>query len=346
MRSPWPLAQPVAAQRHRGGTATLQPHSRDRGRRRNPAVIQPLAVAAGCLCLLTACGGSGTPASSATPASTATAAPATGSAAPPATPGTGRVRKILVIMEENHSAGEVFPSGMPYLWRLAQRYGHATNWTAIGHPSLPNYLAIFGGSAFNSPPDCSPGSGCNYPGPSVFGQALARGETARAYQESMPAPCDTSSSGAYDVNHNPWAYFPSEAAACRAGDVPAGTPASGTLVSDVRAGTLPTIGMITPNLNHDGHNGTLAQADAWLHGWLPVLMSGPDWRQGRLAIVVVFDEGDTTNQVPFVFIAPGVSGAVLRQPADHYALTRMIDEVIGARPLRQATRAVSIASRW
>ncbi|HUZ53165.1 MAG TPA: hypothetical protein VMU94_11645 [Streptosporangiaceae bacterium] len=29
------------------------------------------------------------------------------------------VMKILVIMEENHS------SGMPYLWRLARRYGRA-----------------------------------------------------------------------------------------------------------------------------------------------------------------------------------------------------------------------------
>jgi acid phosphatase len=256
------------------------------------------------------------------------------------------VRKLLVIMEENHSTGEVFPGGMPYLWRLAQRYGYATSWNAIGHPSLPNYLAIFAGSAFNNPPDCSPGSGCSYPGPTVFGQALADGETARAYQESMPTRCDLSSSGRYAVKHNPWAYFPSEAAACRAGDVPAGTPASGALASDARAGTLPTIGLITPNLDHDAHDGTLAEADAWLHGWLPVLMSGPDWRQRRLAIVIVFDEGDSTNQVPFVLIAPGVSGAVLHQPADHYALTRLIDEVIGAPPLRQARHAVNIAARF
>ena len=263
---------------------------------------------------------------------------------PAATP--GQRRKLLVIMEENHSTGEVFPSGMPYLWRLARRYGHATDWHAIGHPSLPNYLAIFAGSAFSHPPDCSPGGGCSYPGPSVFGQALARGETARAYEESMPQRCDTSSSGGYDVNHNPWAYFPSEAAACRAGDLPAGTPAHGALVSDVRAGTLPAIGMITPDLSHDAHNRTLAQAGAWLHSWLPVIMSGPDWRAGRLAIVVVFDEGDPANQVPFVLIAPWVSGTVLRQRAGHYALTRLIDEVIGAPLLRQAGHAVNVAPRF
>jgi acid phosphatase len=109
---------------------------------------------------------------------------------------------------------------------------------------------------------------------------------------------------------------------------------------------LPAVGLITPNLIHDGHNGTLAQADDWLRSWIPVLMSGPDWQGGRLAIAVAFDEGDTANHVPFVLIAPGVSGAVLRKPLNHYALTRLIDEIIGARPLRQAATAPSLAERF
>jgi phosphatidylinositol-3-phosphatase len=255
------------------------------------------------------------------------------------------VSKILVIMEENHSTGQVFPGGMPYLWQLARRYVFATGWHAITHPSLPNYLAIFSGSAFNDPQDCSPGPGCTYPGPSVFGQALALGRTARSYEESMPQPCDHADSGEYAVRHNPWAYIPGEAAECRSGDLPAGTPSGGALVSDVRRGALPTVGLITPNLIHDAHDGTLAQADAWLRRWMPVLMSGPDWRDGRLAVVVTFDEGDPVNQVPFVVIAPGVSGAVMSQPADHYSLTRLIDEVIGAPPLRQAAGAPGVAQR-
>lgn len=246
-------------------------------------------------------------------------------------------------MEENHDLGEVFPTGMPYLWSMARRYGQATQWHAVTSPSLPNYLAIFAGSAFNDPQDCDPGPGCQYPGPTVFGQALAGGRTARAYEESMPQPCDTSGSGNYDVNHNPWAYFPGEAARCRAGDVPAGTPAGGALATDARHGTLPNVGLLTPNLQHDGHNGTLAQADAYLRAWLPVLMSGPDWRSGRLAIVVVFDEGDVTEHIPFVLIAPGVSHLVIRGPADHYTLTRLIDQVIGAPPLRRAATASRLA---
>ena len=246
-------------------------------------------------------------------------------------------------MEENHSIQQIFPGGMPYLWTLAQRYAYATDWSDVAHPSLPNYLAIFGGSDFNRPQDCPPAAGCTYSGPSVFGQALSRGETAKAYEESMPQPCDQGFDGEYDVNHNPWAYFPSEAASCRAHDVPAGTPAGGALADDVRGGTLPSVGLVTPNLLHDGHDGTPAQADAWLRSWVPVLMSGPDWRSGRLAIVVVFDEGETTEQVPFVLMALGLSGVKITKPANQYALTLLIDKIIGAPPLRQASSAANVA---
>ena len=257
--------------------------------------------------------------------------------------GLGQLRKILVIMEENHSIQQIFPGGMPYLWTLAQRYAYATDWSDVAHPSLPNYLAIFGGSAFNNPQDCAPAPGCTYPGPSVFGQALSLGKTARAYEESMPQPCDRGFTGQYDVNHNPWAYFPAETASCQAHDVPAGTPAGGALVGNVRSGNLPSVGLLTPNLLHDGHDGTPAQADAWLRSWIPVLMSGPDWRSGRLAVVVVFDEGDTTEQVPFVLMALGLSGVKITKPANQYALTLLIDKIIGAPPLRQASSAANVA---
>jgi phosphatidylinositol-3-phosphatase len=296
---------------------------------------------AGCLVVSCSAGAASPPAPSSAPVS---AAPATSSPATPTAAATG-VSKILVIMEENHGTPEVFPSGMPYLWQLARRYAYASDWSAITHPSLPNYLAIFSGSAFNDPPDCGPGPGCAYPAPSVFGQALALGKTARSYEESMPRPCDRSDSGAYAVRHNPWAYIPGETAACRSGDVPAGTPSGGALASAVRAGTLPSVGLITPNLINDAHDGTLGQADAWLRRWIPVIMSGPDWRHARLAIAVVFDEGEPGLQVPFVLIAPGLSGAVVRQPLDHYALTRLIDQIIGAPPLRQAAGAPGLARR-
>lgn len=296
-------------------------------------------LAAACL-LAPGCGSAPPAAPTAPPAATATVPPAAGR---PAAGEHAGLRKILVIMEENHSVQQVFPAGMPYLWSLARQYGHASDWSDVGHPSLPNYLAVFAGSAFNEPQDCAPAPGCTYQGQSVFGQALSLGETAKAYEESMQRPCETDFSGDYDVNHNPWAYFPGEAASCRADDVPAGTPDGGTLAADARSGNLPDVGLLTPNLMHDGHNGTLAEADAWLRDWIPALQAGPDWRAGKLAIAVVFDEGETTEQVPFVLMAPGVSGVTMSSPANQYALTRLIDDLIGAPPLRKASTAANIA---
>ncbi|MGI8450401.1 MAG: alkaline phosphatase family protein, partial [Streptosporangiaceae bacterium] len=145
------------------------------------------------------------------------------------------ISKVLVISDENHSDVGVFPAGsgsaaaMPYLWSLAQEYGYATNWSDIGHPSLPNYLAVFAGSAEGLPDDCAPGPSCSWPGPTVFSQAIAAGGTAKVYAEGMTANCQATNPGSYDANHNPWVYYrdTADTAECRAHDVPAGTPGGG-----------------------------------------------------------------------------------------------------------------------
>jgi phosphatidylinositol-3-phosphatase len=263
-----------------------------------------------------------------------------------------RISKVLVITEENRNSVDVFPSAsrstvaMPYLWSLAKEYGYATNWSDIGHPSLPNYLAIFGGRAEGLPDDCAPGHGCSWPGPTVFSQAIAAGGTARVYEEGMTANCQASNPGYYDVNHNPWVYYtdPTDKAECRSNDVPAGTPHDGALRSDIKSGALPTVGLLKPNLANDTSNGTFATADNWLRSWIPVIQSGPDWKAGRLAIVVTCDEGDQGGEnVPFVLIARGVHGVVVTTALNHYALTRFLDEVSGASLLGNAGTQPDIA---
>ncbi len=253
------------------------------------------------------------------------------------------VSKVLVVVEENHSLSQM-RDGMPSLYALAQQYGYATDYRAVAHPSLPNYLAIAGGSTFGVRDDASP-SAHLLTGPSVFGAALAAGRTAGVYAESMPSACATGPSGPYAVKHTPWAYFVDEAALCRAGTVPSGTPAGGALAADVAAGRLPTVGMLVPDLDHDAHDGTLAAADAWLQGWLSTIMVGPDFTAGHLAIVVTSDEDDRSagNHVLTVVIAPGVSHEVVTSPLSHFSLTGLLCEVAGVPPLRQAAGAPSFA---
>jgi acid phosphatase len=255
------------------------------------------------------------------PAGSATGSPA-GSGSTPARP--GRPTKLLTIVEENEGAQAALTQ-MPYLSGLAASYGHTTDYRALTHPSLPNYLAMVGGSTFGVADDAPP-TAHPLPGRSVFDLALDAGRTAKAYIESMPGPCALDSGGRYAARHNPWTYFagPAERSHCRSYDLPAGSPSAGPLHDDVTAGTLPTLGWLTPDLCHDGHDCPLAVADDWLRGWLPVIMNGPDFRAGRLAVVVTFDEDEGTGTAPVltVVIAPVVRHAVSAVACTHYCWTR------------------------
>ena len=71
------------------------------------------------------------------------------------------------------------------LMSRARAYGTATNFYAISHPSLPNYLVLAGGSTFGVADDDLP-SAHRLHGPSLFGQLLAAGRTAKTYAEAMP----------------------------------------------------------------------------------------------------------------------------------------------------------------
>jgi acid phosphatase len=249
--------------------------------------------------------------------------------------------KVLVFVDENKTAGSAL-AGMPYLASLARTYGRTTAYRAIRHPSLPNYLAIAGGSTFGVADDQSP---AHHPltGPSVFDRAIAAGKSAKTYAEAMPSSCALAAAAPYAVKHNPWAYFAdaTSRANCRRFDVPMGTTSSGALRSDVVNGRLPNVGLAIPDLCHDGHNCSLQAADDWLRPWLELILAGPDFRRGQLAVVVTFDEDDKSadNTVLTVVLSPTASRVVATSPYTHYSLSRYLSQITGTAPLRLAGQA-------
>jgi len=246
---------------------------------------------------------------------------------PPPPPGT---HKVLVIPEENATRAGVV-AGMPYLTSLGTQFGQATNYFAVIHPSLGDYLAMFAGQTHKQ---CAVGPLCNPPPPSVFGQTVAAHKTAKVYAEDMPANCGPMQVGLYVPWHAPWPYFldPTEQAACHQLDVPSGTTTSGALLSDIQSGNLPVTGEFAPNLDHDAHNavagGALPSADAFLQSWLPIIMAGPDYTRGDLTIIITFDEDDGTtgNNVTFVAIDPRLSHKVVTLASTHYSLARWLED--------------------
>src|SRR6476646_1112526 len=230
------------------------------------------------------------PASAATPV-TATATACTG-AAPQ------RTTHVVVVVMENHGYSAVVGSpDAPYLNSLASHCGLATNYHAVTHPSLPNYLALTGGSTFGVTDDADP-SRHPIAARSVFQQL---GTTWRAYQESMATRCQRTSAGLYAVRHNPATYCTPVAAQCATQDVP--LPASPTFGA--------ALTFVTPNLVDDMHDGTVAQGDRWLAGFVPKVLASPEYAAGSLALFVVWDENGGTdagpdNRVPCIVVAPSV----------------------------------------
>jgi hypothetical protein len=272
------------------------------------------------------------------PSNTATATPA---APPPSPCGTVTTppttyEHVVWILMENHSYNEIIgSSAAPYINQLASQCGLATNYFAIGHPSLPNYIALTSGSTQGITDDNPPSS---HPlnVPSIFSQ-LDPGNW-RSLEESMPSNCDQTDSGEYAVRHNPATYYVN-LTDCTSLDVP--------LVSspDISA----KFTFVTPNLIDDMHDGTIQQGDTWLSNFVPQLTSSAQYQAGKTAILITWDEDDSTqnNQVATLVIAPSVKpGTQSTTLFNHYSLLRTTEEQLGLPLLAGAQTATSMRSAF
>jgi acid phosphatase len=252
------------------------------------------------------------------------------------------VTKLLVFIEENHSLDQMRIE-MPYTFALAEEFGHATNYTAITHPSLPNYLAIATGKTHGITDDKDPAA---HPirGRSVFGQAVARDKTAALYADGMPTNCALQNGGNdYAVRHNPWAYIVNERVGCEKYDVRVRR-----LRRDIEEGRLPNVGMVIPNTCHDAHDCSLAQADVWFKNQMTRIFRGADWRSGRLAVVLTADEDDRSqgNKVLTVVVHPSQRGTIVTEPLNHFSLAKLYSDVIHAPDLGKAATAPSMSAAF
>jgi acid phosphatase len=254
---------------------------------------------------------------------------------------TPTVTKVLAFVVENHSLRQM-RRGMPWLNKLAKKYGYATDYRGIRHPSLPNYLAMAGGRTFGVADDLPP---ADHPisRPSVFGRAIKTGATATTYAEGMTARCQLVNGGRYAVRHNPWTYFTSERKLCRSHDV-----RLRKLEADVDAGTLPRVGMVIPDLCNDAHDCGLATADRWLHRRVGLVLGGPDFASGNLVVIVTADEDDrhSGNRVLTVVAHPSLDHEVVTKALTHYSLSRAFAEAGGFKPLGRAVGAPSLLAAF
>lgn len=262
---------------------------------------------------------------------------------PPAVSSGATVSKLIVFIFENHSYKQAV-AGMPYAYGEGQKYAYASNFKSISSKaSLINYIAIAGGSRYGV---TSNTAARNLKGTTVFGQAVAKGKSAMVYAEGMSSNCATSNGGKrYVVKHNPWPYFTNERSMCQKYNV----PITG-LSTAITSGNLPKISLVVPDNCNNGHDckDLRKSADPWFKGWMEKIYAGPDWKSGKLAVVMTYDEDDNNSgdHILTTVMHPSLKKKVVTQPLTLYSLSRMYSEMSGSTPLLEANKAPSMSSAF
>jgi hypothetical protein len=269
-----------------------------------------------------------------------------------------------VLFFENHEFDSVIGNrAMPNYNQYADENALLTQYYAITHPSLPNYLAVFGGDTFGISSDCEK---CFISADNLADQIEANGRTWRAYFQDMPRPCFVGDTAIYVQKHNPFMYFDSirlDATRCNRSIVP-----FSQLDMDLADGGLPDFVYIMPNscvsTDDDFSNPDcdLSLADGWLGEVMGMLL---DYLNPRAAsepylIVLTWDEGQGSHsccglpaeaggRVPTVLISPLVkSGFQDNTPYTHYSLLKTIESAWGLSFLGHAAdeKNVLITAPW
>lgn len=233
---------------------------------------------------------------------------------------------MVVVVEENHSSAEIIGNpDAPYLADLARSGASLTAMHAVTHPSEPNYLALFSGSTHGVTSDACP---LRFGSPTIAGALSAAGLTFTGYAEGLPrAGSSACSAGQYARKHVPWTDF---------GLPTAVNQPLTAWPSDLAR--LPSVSFVIPDLDHDMHDGTVAQADSWLRRHLD---SYARWAVAHGSLLVVtWDEDDRSesNTIPTFIVGAGVRPQQVSAHVSLYSLLRLLADRFGVqRPGAAAT---------
>src|SRR3569623_1166737 len=266
-----------------------------------------------------------------------TCAPLTRTSATPMTQWTG---SVFTIVMENKSRGDILGNrSAPYITQLAKQGAVAVGYhDSYVHPSEPNYLWMAAGENFGILDDADPIKHTVDSSSHIADQLELAGLSWKAYQESMGEPCGLVSHGRYAAKHDPFVYFED----INGWDGKAFHPEQrcnehvvdySELDQDIAAGTVPKYAFITPNLDDDMHDGSIAQGDLCLSQELPQIMASDAYKNNGV-IFLLWDEGSGTlgpgDDPPFIAISPLINASGVSKVAYGSSLyLKTVQQILG-----------------
>jgi phospholipase C len=210
---------------------------------------------------------------------------------------------------------------------LAAKYRMANNYSAVGYPSLPNYLALTSGQTWGITDD-----GYYVLRSGGVGQQLTTaGVSWRAYMEGMTSAGCLNSPYPYALRHNPFAYY--------GGKCPENVVPFTSLAADLKGDT-PLYSWITPDACHDQHDCAVSVGDDWLRQTVGMITQSKAWKtNGVLFVVWDEDDGSASNRVLSLVIAPNQGHKVSNQAYSHYSLLATIEDLLKVGRLGEAASA-------
>jgi phosphatidylinositol-3-phosphatase len=273
-----------------------------------------------------------------------------------------KIKHIFVIAMENHDASQIYSSShAPYInGTLIPKYAKASNfndelprlWSEPHYVWMEAGTNAFADRTFNDDSDPSSRNSTRSQSHLTGQIKLAKtGVDWMAYQEglnSSTGACPIASSGLYGAKHDPFVFFQ---------DI-AGSPPSKTnsycaahhkpltsLKGDLSSNSVKSFNFITPNLCNDMHGASgcpsgddVRLGDDWLKAYMPELIDYCNKNAG--VIFITWDEGDSTNKMPFLVVGPTVKkGYTSTKTYDHSSLLKSNEQILGLTVLSKVSSA-------
>jgi len=230
---------------------------------------------------------------------------------------------------ENRSPDEALSGD--FVAQLAATYGEASNYHAVGHPSVPNYLALSSGQTWGVRND----SYRELPRQDIGDQLTQANVSWRAYMEGLTGDGCLQSPLPYDPGHNPFAFY--------GGQCPSNVVPLSDLAGDL-AGDTPRFSWITPDRCHDTHDCSVSVGDDWLRQVVGQITGSQAWKaDGVLFITWDEDDGSTDNRVLALVVRPGMKHLVTSRAYTHYSLLASVEDLLGVGRLANAAQATPMS---